>query len=80
VGEGHFSSVTSVHGVQNVLNRFLKLGDVSQQLPATPSKPKKVLAAAGARMPLARDHFADFRLAASCCFFLSWDLNFAAWF
>ena len=43
---------------------------------ARASKPKKGLAAAGARMPLGRDHFADFRLAASCCVFFPLGFKF----
>ena len=48
----------------------------SEQEQARVSKPKKELAAAGAQMQLARDHFADFRLAASCCVFFPLGFKF----
>ena len=59
--------------------RFEQVFKTGGRVPATPSnsqQAQKELAAAGAQMPLARAHFADFRLAASCCVFFSLGFKF----
>lgn len=71
---GESKTVISVHGRSWT---FFLTGDVQC---ARVSKPLQARKAAGAQMPRARDHFADFLHSLAARFFFPWDLNFAAWF
>ena len=64
----------------DVMDGFFNRGRAVRKSTQASAKPEKALAAAGAQMPRARDHCADFLHCLAVNFFFLWDLNFAAWF
>ena len=70
-GLGETKTVISVHRRHGrFFNRDVQCARVTVRKPLH----------AGAQMPRARDHCADFLHGLAVIFFSPWDLNFAAWF